>query len=159
MERFLKKMVPIRLLHLMLRVYLFIDRRERFAVSGFIFYKNKILLVRHSYGSSDWTPPGGFIKKGEDPEGGLRREIKEEVGLDLLSVKLMSVDSDVRPHHNVTVYRFYAHSESERCIIDELEIKDARWFGRDEINELPISKDPYLKRAIAYNEQHVTDQF
>lgn len=151
MERFIKKVIPIKLLYFLVRVYLFIDRRERFAASAVIFYQDKVLLVRHRYGDSSWTMPGGFIYSEESPEEGLRREIREEVGLGLSLIELLSTDRDERPQHNVTVHRFYAQAKSEECIIDELEIKEARWFEIEEIQSLQVASDPHLKRAIKHH--------
>jgi 8-oxo-dGTP diphosphatase len=45
-----------------------------------------VLLVenlRHN-GTSDWTPPGGVIDHGEEMTTGLRREVQEETGLEVL---------------------------------------------------------------------------
>jgi 8-oxo-dGTP pyrophosphatase MutT (NUDIX family) len=40
----------------------------------------RVLLVRHSYGSSTWAPPGGGLKRGEDPLRAAARELAEEAG-------------------------------------------------------------------------------
>lgn len=149
-------MIPMKLLYALLNIYLFIDRRERFAVTGFIFYGDKVLLVRHRYGNPNWTPPGGFIKKNEKPADGLQREIYEEVGIELSKVVLMSTLRDSRPHKNITVHRFYARANSPECIIDEIEIKEAGWFAPEEVGELDASADEHLMQAIKYHKQYAT---
>jgi len=42
-----------------------------------------VLLARRAYAPDAglWDTPGGFLEEGEDPEGGLRRELIEETGL------------------------------------------------------------------------------
>jgi 8-oxo-dGTP pyrophosphatase MutT (NUDIX family) len=45
----------------------------------------RILLVRHSYGSITWAPPGGGLKRGEDPLRAAARELAEEAGCRLQS--------------------------------------------------------------------------
>lgn len=152
MEALLKRLVPMRLLYWLLNAYLFFDRRERFAVTGFIFNGSDLLLVRHSYGNQSWSPPGGFIQKNEDATEGLRREIREEVGLVLESIHHMGTFKDSRPHKNVTVHRFVARTNSRKCIIDGLEIREARWFSPEEIEELEIAGDEYLRQAITQNQ-------
>jgi 8-oxo-dGTP diphosphatase len=41
-----------------------------------------LLLVRNSY-RMGWGLPGGFLKRGEAPVDAVRREIREEVGVDI----------------------------------------------------------------------------
>ena len=51
---------------------------------------NHVLLVRRGRGSAgegQWDLPGGHIRKGENAVDGVRREVMEEVGLTLETVK------------------------------------------------------------------------
>ena len=45
--------------------------------------ERRILLARRAYepDAGLWDTPGGFLEEGEDPAGGLRRELVEETGL------------------------------------------------------------------------------
>ena len=40
----------------------------------------RILLIRHSYGSGQWMPPGGGVGRREAAEAAARRELFEETG-------------------------------------------------------------------------------
>jgi 8-oxo-dGTP pyrophosphatase MutT (NUDIX family) len=42
--------------------------------------EGNLLLVRHSYGSGKWMPPGGGARRGEEPLGAAIRELLEETG-------------------------------------------------------------------------------
>ena len=50
----------------------------------------QILLVRHSYGPAGWYIPGGGLKRGEDPEEAVRRELQEEIGCDIGALSLLA---------------------------------------------------------------------
>jgi len=52
----------------------------------------------------EWWFPGGRIHKGESIEDALRREIKEETGLEIRDYKLINVYSRVFPErHDITI--------------------------------------------------------
>lgn len=44
-------------------------------------WKDRILVVRHSY-RPGWSLPGGRVKRGEAADHAARRELEEEVGID-----------------------------------------------------------------------------
>lgn len=43
----------------------------------------RLLLIRHSYGRRSWLPPGGGMRRGEDPLKAAVREFAEELGCPL----------------------------------------------------------------------------
>ncbi|MET7573534.1 NUDIX hydrolase [Streptomyces sp. NPDC005492] len=66
--------------------------RKKVSVGGISFDgEGRILLVNPSY-KDRWDLPGGILEAGEDPVGGLRREIREELGVDCRVGQLRSVD-------------------------------------------------------------------
>ena len=46
-------------------------------------FEGSILLLQHSYGPKVWALPGGGIERGETPEQAARREVREELRIDL----------------------------------------------------------------------------
>jgi len=65
-----------------------------FTVEVFIVHKNKVLLRKHDkYGI--WLSVGGHIELNEDPNQAATREVKEEVGLDII------LDNTLQTYHGV----------------------------------------------------------
>jgi 8-oxo-dGTP pyrophosphatase MutT (NUDIX family) len=52
---------------------------------------DRVLLVRHAYGSGRWMLPGGGLGRGEDPLAAARREFAEEVGCTLTAARVLEV--------------------------------------------------------------------
>ena len=67
---------------------------KQIASAGVIFRdaQGRVLLVEPAYGAETWEIPGGALDEGESPWAGARREIKEELGFDLLPGRLLVVD-------------------------------------------------------------------
>ena len=104
-----------------------------------------MLLIRQTYGRSAWTLSGGGIKKNETKEEAVKREVKEELGLDIMPEYIGEFTHN--PEHKIdTVFCFVAMAEKVDPKIDHLEIKEAKWWN---INSLPEDHSTSLQRVIS----------
>ena len=92
------------------------------------------LLVRHSY-RPGWGFPGGFLKRHESPADAVRREVREEVGVEIVLDNVPKVVVDA-PARRVDVIYTATPADDAPPRPTSPEILEARWFPIDELPDL-----------------------
>jgi ADP-ribose pyrophosphatase YjhB (NUDIX family) len=93
-----------------------------------------LLLVRHSY-RPRWGIPGGLCRAREAPESGARREVREEVGLDVELVGEPAVVVDPYERRVDVVFAARLRDGSAEAGVSP-EIVESRWFALDALPPL-----------------------
>ncbi|MCY7347196.1 MAG: NUDIX domain-containing protein [Pyrinomonadaceae bacterium] len=94
-------------------------------------HQGEVLLLDHVLRTaSGWGVPGGFVKHGEQPETAVRRELREETGIELSGVKLFSTRT-INRHIEIL---FRAES-NDHASVKSREINAVGWFKLDEMPE------------------------
>ena len=91
--------------------------------------KDKILLAKH-VDDEDFILLAGYVKKGESAEKAVPREIKEELGLNVVKAKYMS--SRYYDKNDVLMLNFIVIVEDKEIKMNTNEIAEARWCSSDE---------------------------
>jgi ADP-ribose pyrophosphatase YjhB (NUDIX family) len=93
-----------------------------------------LLLVRHSY-RPRWAIPGGLCRPREEVADGARREVREEVGLDVELVGEPAVVVD--PYERRVDVVFAARPlDGTVAASASAEIVESRWFAPDHLPDL-----------------------
>lgn len=91
-------------------------------------------LLGHSHrfpNTAMYSTLAGFVEPGESFEEAVRREVKEEAGIEVGAVRYHS--SQPWPFPSSIMIGFHAEGLSDVITIDPEELKDARWFSKDQI--------------------------
>ena len=94
----------------------------------------RVLLGRRRSdpGQGLWDLPGGFLHEGEDALAALRREVREETGLEVEPLEFLGTWNEAYWDRTVLCLTWLAHPVSgEEAAGDDL--VELRWFGADEL--------------------------
>jgi NAD+ diphosphatase len=87
----------------------------------------------------------GFLEPGESIEDCVRREASEEVGVNVISVKYILSDPWPTEMGSNLMIGCLSEVDSKNFTINKLELEDAKWFSKKEINTyLTKLSDEYI---------------
>jgi NAD+ diphosphatase len=89
-----------------------------------------LLGHEHRFPDKMYSTLAGFVEPGDDIEHAVRREIKEEAGIDVGEVRYIASQPWPFPHS--LMIGCWGEALSDELRLDITEIADARWFSRDE---------------------------
>ncbi|BAS28804.1 AAA family ATPase [Limnochorda pilosa] len=74
--------------------------RQRPSALCYVEREGRYLMIRRTKEpfAGLWTAPGGKVEPGESPEEAIRREVREETGLELERLELRMITSETGPH-------------------------------------------------------------
>ncbi len=131
--------------------------KTNFVVAGYIFDKDKVLLIHHRK-LDLWLPVGGHINENETPDTALLREIHEEVGIDgkILNESDLPLAGNVKNnlaipfHANVHSVEDHDHccffyickiKNNGKIKINQKELKNFEWFSKNDLSKNQVPED------------------
>lgn len=96
-----------------------------------------------------WAFPGGFMDMEENAEDCAKRELKEETGMEVRSLKYLGTFSEVNrdPRGRTITIAYYVVVEKSE-VVGADDASQARWFPIDLIPSLAFDHDKILQMAL-----------
>ena len=124
----------------LVKLYWRIFKPESYGVKVLIIHpndKNKVLLVRHSYGNTTlWNiPGGGYNPNKEVVEIAARREVFEELGVVIINLQLLGTYQTSGEGKKDIVTMFKATIENIEDIVPNPEILEIEWAPAETMSD------------------------
>lgn len=97
-----------------------------------------VLLIKQVAGRQLWSLPGGKVRSTESLKNALRRELKEEIGLTMVSARVL--DFFDRPQRSGLAVLFQVTLRKGRLKLGKNEIQDALF-----VDKLPTQATPSVR--------------
>lgn len=99
---------------------------------------DEILLAKNARSTLGfYSVLAGFVEPGETLEECVKREVKEEVGIDVKNISYFG--SQPWPFPNSLMIGFTAEYDKGEILVDKNELSDAKWFKSDNLPQIPSS--------------------
>lgn len=103
--------------------------------------EGKMLLAKRKKGDRFeglWEFPGGKLEPGEIPEEGLKRELREEFGIETRVGNFLCSACYASPTHSLELLAYeVSHVSGQFSLYDHDEI---RWISLEELNQYPLGE-------------------
>lgn len=104
--------------------------------------EGKIFLMQSHKWKDRFCIPGGHIELGETIEEAVRREVKEETGLDVYDLEFLCFqesifDESFWKQRHFIFFDFTCRTDDTRVTLNH-EAEAYRWVSLDEIDDLPV---------------------
>jgi 8-oxo-dGTP diphosphatase len=108
----------------------------------------QILLLKHRFrAGSGWGLPGGFLEKGEQPLDALKRELREEIAMEVECSEIFAARSFKQPKQVEVLFRCRAKGVASPRT---MEVERAEWFSLGSLPDgLPHDQRVLIERAAS----------
>ncbi len=104
-----------------------------------------VLILKHTTGN--WLLPGGKINSGENSMDGLKREIKEETGIENFKInKILDIDSWIEGDKGTYVVTFLIDAPDVSGVKLSDEHIEYAWAGLDDLDSYHFWHEDIKKR-------------
>lgn len=124
--------------------------RPKVGVGVLIIKNNQILLGKrkNAHGEGFWAPPGGHLEFNETIEECAKREIQEEVGIEIKNIKEIGFTNDFFKKENKHYITIFVTCDIESGNIQNMEPHKCEGWEFFDLNKIPENIFLSVKNAI-----------
>jgi mutator protein MutT len=129
---------------------------------------DRVVLVKRGHPplKGEWSLPGGAVELGETLEDAIRREVREETGLDVAVGPMVEVldrvhrTADGRIEYHYVIVDYVCSCRDGLALACGSDAEDARWVGISELEGLGVTAKAIevIDKARRCSEPRVTGQ-
>jgi len=114
-------------------------------VGGVVIHRGRALLIRRGCEplKGQWSIPGGMLELGEELAEGVRRELKEETGLDVEPLQIVAAFDRITREAERVKYHYvivdYVCRRKGGKLKPASDVTDARWVRREEMPQYNLT--------------------
>lgn len=116
-------------------------------VGGVVVNRGRVLLIRRGNEplKGAWSIPGGMLELGEELAEGVRRELKEETGLNVKPLEVLAVFDRVfregpRVRYHYVIVDYACRLKGGR-LLPASDVLDARWVRHEDLPQYHLSEE------------------
>jgi ADP-ribose pyrophosphatase YjhB (NUDIX family) len=115
-------------------------------VGGVVIDRHRALLIRRGSEplKGEWSIPGGMLELGEELAEGVRRELKEETGLDVEPLEIVAAFDRITREGERVKYHFvivdYVCRRKRGRLKPASDVVDARWVRREDLPKYHLTE-------------------
>lgn len=112
------------------------SRKRIEVVAAIILNQDKIFATQRGYGEfkDGWEFPGGKMEQGESPEQALKREIREELDVEIEVGQLFDTVEYDYPSFHLTMHCFLCTIKTGELVLKEHEA--AKWLNKESLDSV-----------------------
>ncbi|OGP94024.1 MAG: hypothetical protein A2157_08345 [Deltaproteobacteria bacterium RBG_16_47_11] len=120
--------------------------------AGVMIEQGKVLVTQRKEDAPQgllWEFPGGKVKEGEEPRETLRRELKEELDVDVEVGMIFEAVYHLYPNYPILLLVY--HCSINKGVLKPLGCDDLRWVNLNELKKLamPPADDPIRRHLYS----------
>jgi 8-oxo-dGTP pyrophosphatase MutT (NUDIX family) len=106
----------------------FVRKPRGRGVKALLVNDGEVLLLMHTYGPREWELPGGGSRRREDLHDTLRRELREELGIEVDVATAIGTFGGPGRFSGIGVSYFRVELDDRDVLPDPIEIAQVAWF-------------------------------